>query len=102
MSWRSCRADGAEACPRGCVDIIRERPAGLPAETRALGILSDFELRLEGVIDSLLTHAFRTRLQPVELATRILRVMDDGKPSGVHEVWVPNRYPFYMSETDRE
>ena len=67
-----------------------------------MGILSDFERRLEGVIEGIFTKAFRTGLQPVELATRILREMEDGKTVGVHEVWVPNRYTFWLSETDRE
>ena len=67
-----------------------------------MGILSDFERRLEGVIEGIFTKAFRTGLQPVELATRILREMENGKTIGVHEVWVPNRYTFWLSETDRE
>jgi hypothetical protein len=67
-----------------------------------VGILSDFERRLEGAIEGIFTKAFRTGLQPVELATGILKKMDANKTVGVREVWVPNRYVFHLSEADRE
>ncbi len=67
-----------------------------------MGILNDFERRLEGVIEGIFTKAFRTGVQPVELATRILREMETGKTVGVREVWVPNRYAIQLSDQDRE
>jgi Protein of unknown function (DUF3662)/Inner membrane component of T3SS, cytoplasmic domain len=67
-----------------------------------LGILEGFERRLEGLVEGIFTKAFRTGLQPVELATRILREMDANKTVGVREVWVPNRYVFFLSEEDRD
>jgi hypothetical protein len=67
-----------------------------------LGILNEFERRLERVIEGAFTKAFRTGLQPVELANRILREMEAGKTVGVREVWVPNRYVLKLSAPDRE
>jgi hypothetical protein len=67
-----------------------------------LGILSEFERRLEGAIEGLFTKAFRTGLQPVELATRILKEMEANKAIGVRDVWVPNGYVFYLSQPDRD
>jgi FhaA, N-terminal domain/FHA domain len=67
-----------------------------------LGILNEFERRLERVIEGAFTKAFRTGLQPVELANRILREMETGKTVGVHEVWVPNRFVFSLAAPDRE
>jgi hypothetical protein len=67
-----------------------------------LGILSDFERRLEGIIEGVFTKAFRTGLHPVELATRILKEMEASKTVGVREVWVPNRFTFVLSPPDRE
>jgi len=67
-----------------------------------LSILNDFERRLGGAIEGVFTKAFRGGLQPVELATRILREMEANKSVGVREVWVPNRYVFFLSEPDRE
>ena len=67
-----------------------------------MGILNEFERRLERVIEGVFTKAFRTGLQPVELANRILREMEAGKTVGVREVWVPNRYVFKLSAPDTE
>src|SRR5438105_830292 len=86
------------------LDIIpRAAPRAVYLRERiVLGILEGFERRLEGLVEGIFTKAFRTGLQPVELATRILREMDTSKTVGVREVWVPNRYVFFLSEDDRE
>ena len=67
-----------------------------------MGILSDFERRLEGVIEGIFSKAFRTGVQPVELANRILKEMEANKTIGVREVWVPNGFVFTLSTVDRE
>lgn len=67
-----------------------------------MGILRDFERRLEGIVEGFFTKAFRSGLQPVELAKRLLREMEANKTVGVREVWVPNRYVFHLSGEDRE
>ncbi|HEX8100729.1 MAG TPA: DUF3662 and FHA domain-containing protein [Actinomycetota bacterium] len=67
-----------------------------------MGILTEFERRLERAIEGVFTKAFRTGLQPVELATRILKDMETSKTVGVDEVWVPNRFVFRLSEEDRQ
>ena len=67
-----------------------------------MGILNDFERRLEGVIEGIFSKAFRTGVQPVELANRILKEMEANKTIGVREVWVPNGFVFTLSTVDRE
>ncbi|HEV3473787.1 MAG TPA: DUF3662 and FHA domain-containing protein [Actinomycetota bacterium] len=67
-----------------------------------MGVLKDFESRLERGIEGFFKAAFRSGLQPVELARLILREMERGKNVGVREVWVPNRYTLRVSEDDRE
>jgi hypothetical protein len=75
----------------------------LPAKTDAtMGILSDFERRLEGAIEGIFSKAFRSGVQPVELARRILKEMDAGRTVGVRETWVPNTFVFALSPADRE
>jgi FhaA, N-terminal domain/FHA domain len=93
------RSPGVE---QGPLDIIRSEPPLLPEIATPLGILNEFERRLEGVIEGIFTKAFRGGLQPVELATRILREMEANKTVGVRQVWVPNRYVFTLSEADAE
>ncbi len=67
-----------------------------------MGVLQSFESRLERGIEGFFRAAFRSGLQPVELAKRILREMEAGKTVGVREVWVPNRYTLHLSAEDRE
>jgi sulfur carrier protein ThiS len=66
-----------------------------------MGVLRNFESRLERGIEGFFTKAFRSGLQPIELAKRILREMDAHKTVSVREVWVPNRYVLRISEDDR-
>lgn len=65
-------------------------------------ILRDFERRLESLVEGFFATAFRSGLQPVELAKRLLREMDAGTTVGVREVWAPNHFVFVLSPKDRE
>lgn len=65
-------------------------------------ILRDFERRLGSLVEGFFASTFRSGLQPVELAKRIIREMDANKTVGVREVWAPNRFAFTLSETDGE
>jgi FHA domain-containing protein len=67
-----------------------------------MGVLRNFESRLERGIEGFFKAAFRSGLQPIEIAKRILRQMETSKTVGVKEIWVPNRYTLTVSEEDRE
>jgi hypothetical protein len=67
-----------------------------------MGVLRNFESRLERGIEGFFKAAFRSGLQPIEIAKRILREMEAAKTVGVKEVWVPNRYILTVSPLDRE
>jgi hypothetical protein len=67
-----------------------------------MGILRDFEGRLERIVEGFFSKAFRSGLQPVELAKRLLKEMEGGKTVGVRAVWVPNRYILRLSPDDME
>jgi hypothetical protein len=67
-----------------------------------VGILNDFERRLEGAVEGVFARVFRTGLHPVELATQLLKEMEAHKTVGVRSVWVPNHFLFYLSEADAE
>ena len=41
-----------------------------------MGILNDFERRLEGAVEGVFSRVFRTGLHPVELATQVLKEME--------------------------
>jgi len=64
-------------------------------------LLRDFERRLEGLVEGFFAKAFRSSVQPVELAKRLLREMDANQTISVSAVWVPNHYRFTLSPEDR-
>jgi hypothetical protein len=64
--------------------------------------LRDFERRLGGLVEGLFSKTFRSGVQPVELAKRLIKEMDAGKTVGVTEVWAPNHFVFHLSPDDAE
>ena len=45
---------------------------------------------------------FDLRVQPVELARKLAKEMDDHRTISIHRVYVPNAYTVYLNPTDRE
>jgi Protein of unknown function (DUF3662)/FHA domain len=64
--------------------------------------LRDFERRLGGLVEGLFSKTFRSGVQPVELAKRLIKQMDAGRTVGVNEVWAPNHFAFSLSPEDHE
>jgi Protein of unknown function (DUF3662)/FHA domain len=62
--------------------------------------LRDFERRLGGLVEGLFSKTFRSGVQPVEIAKRIVRAMDDGKQVGRDEVRAPNHFEVSLSAED--
>lgn len=64
--------------------------------------LRDFERRLGGLVEGLFSKTFRSGVQPVELAKRLIKEMDAGRTVGVSEIWAPNHFAFYLSPDDAQ
>ncbi len=65
-----------------------------------MGILRDFEKRLEGAVEGFFARVFRSGLQPVELAKAIQRYAQSYQQVGVDGVFVPNVYRFELAAED--
>lgn len=65
-----------------------------------MSILRDFEKRLEGAVEGFFARAFRSGLQPVELAKAVQRYEADYQHVGVEAVFVPNVFRFTLSPAD--
>ena len=75
----------------------------LPAQTHVdVPILRDFERRLGSLVEGFFATTFRSGLQPVELAKRVMREMEANRTVGVREVWAPNRFELSLSRQDGE
>jgi hypothetical protein len=55
---------------------------------------------LGGLVEGLFSKTFRSGVQPVEIAKRVVRAMDDGKQVAVNEVWAPNHFEISLSSED--
>jgi FHA domain-containing protein len=64
--------------------------------------LQQFEQRLERLVEGAFAKAFRSGLQPVELARRLTREMDLHRTVGVHAVIAPNHFRIALSSSDHE
>lgn len=67
-----------------------------------MGILRDFERRVEGVVEGLFARAFRSGVQPVELGKRLVRAVEDSRRVGVSRIYVDNVYTIELSPRDRQ
>jgi len=64
-------------------------------------VLRGIEQRLERIFEGVFGRAFRTNVQPVELARKLAKEMDDHRSTSVTRVYVPNEYTVYLSPGDR-
>ena len=67
-----------------------------------MSVLRSIEQKIEGLFEGMFGRAFRTHVQPVELARKLAKEMDEHRTISVSRVYVPNEYSVYLSETDRE
>jgi hypothetical protein len=67
-----------------------------------VSVLRSIEQKIEGLFEGLFGRAFRTNVQPVELARKLVKEMEDHRTVSVSRVYVPNEYRVYLSPADRE
>ena len=65
-------------------------------------VLRAIEQKIEALFEGVFGRAFRTNVQPVELARKLAKEMDDHRTVSVSRVYVPNEYTVYLSAADRE
>jgi hypothetical protein len=68
-----------------------------------LGVLQRFERRLEGMVEGAFARAFRSELQPVEVASAVQREMDDRAAIVAKgRTLVPNDFVVELAESDHD
>ena len=65
-------------------------------------MLRNLEAKLGGLVEGAFGRAFKTNVQPVELAHKLAKEMDDNQMASVSRVYVPNHYRVFLSPQDRE
>ena len=66
-----------------------------------MSVLRAIESKIEGLFEGIFGRAFRTHVQPVELARKLAKEMDEHRSVSVSRVYVPNEYTLYLSPADR-
>ncbi len=64
--------------------------------------LRNVEDTIGGFVERIFGRLFRGHVEPVELARKLAREMEDHKTVSVSRVYVPNEYVVYLSPADRE
>jgi len=65
-------------------------------------LLRSIERKIEAIFEGAFGRAFRAHVQPVELARKLAKEMDDHRTASVTRVYVPNEYTVYLSPVDRD
>lgn len=65
-----------------------------------MGVLQEFERRLEGAVEGFFSRAFRSGIQPLELARAVQRYMADHQHVTADGVVVPNVHRFRVGTKD--
>ena len=67
-----------------------------------MNVLKSIEKHMEKMVEGLFGRAFKSSVQPVELAHKLAKEMGDHKTVSVSRVYVPNEYEVYLSPSDFE
>ena len=67
-----------------------------------MSVLKSLETKIAGLVEGAFGRAFRSELQPVEIARKLAREMEEHRTVSVSRVYVPNEYSVYVAADDRE
>jgi hypothetical protein len=67
-----------------------------------MSVLKNLEAKLGGLVEGAFSRAFKSRVEPVELARKLAKEMEDSKTVSVSRTYVPNHYRVFLSAQDRE
>jgi hypothetical protein len=67
-----------------------------------MALLRSIERRIEAIFEGAFGKAFRAHVQPVELARKLAKEMDEHRTASVTRVYVPNEYTVFLASQDRD
>jgi hypothetical protein len=67
-----------------------------------VSVLRNLEAKLGGLVEGAFSRAFKSSVEPVELARKLAKEMEESKSVSVSRVYVPNHYRVFLSPQDRE
>jgi hypothetical protein len=67
-----------------------------------MSVLRNLEAKIGGLVEGAFSRAFKSNVEPVELARKLAKEMEESKMASVSRVYVPNHYRVFLSPADRE
>jgi hypothetical protein len=67
-----------------------------------VSVLRSLEAKLEGLVGGAFSRAFKSKVEPVELARKLAKEMQDNQTRSISHTYVPNAYTVWLSPQDRE
>lgn len=67
-----------------------------------MSVLKKLEEKIQGLFEGGFGKAFKSPVQPVELARKLVKEMGENKVVSVSRVFVPNEYTIFLSPADQE
>jgi FHA domain-containing protein len=67
-----------------------------------VSVLRNLEAKIEGLVGGAFSRAFKSRVQPVEIARKLAKEMQDNQTVSISRTYVPNHYTVWLSPQDRE
>ena len=66
-----------------------------------MSVLRNLEAKLEGLVGGAFSRAFRSKVEPVEIARKLAKEMQDNQTRSISHTYVPNLYTVWLSPEDR-
>ena len=66
-----------------------------------MSVLRSLEAKLEGLVGGAFSRAFRSKVEPVEIARKLAKEMQDNQTRSISHTYVPNTYTVWLSPEDR-
>jgi len=67
-----------------------------------VSVLRNLEAKLEGLVGGAFSRAFSSKVEPVEIARKLAKEMQDNQTRSISHTYVPNQYTVWLSPDDRE
>ncbi len=67
-----------------------------------MNLLKDLEKKLERIFEGFFIKAFKSNIQPIEIAKKLSQHMNDKKTISLKKIYAPNQFQVYLSPEDFE
>lgn len=67
-----------------------------------MSVLRNIEAKLENLVEGVFSRTFKANVEPIELARKLAKEMEENRAVSISRVYVPNEYRVFLSPEDAE